>query len=99
VTSTAKHIITVAYNSATAAVAPVITLDGVTCTIGSTNPPSGTINSDAAFALEMNNNQVINANDKGLGGTIYELLAYKSIPSAGNQATLLANAKAFYGIP
>jgi hypothetical protein len=99
ITKTSRHIVTVAYNAATPAVAPVITLDGVTCIIGAITLPVGAVTSDAAFPLELSNNQVINANDKGLGGTIYEALVYKGIPSAGDQEALIANAKAFYGIP
>lgn len=93
-----KHVITVAWNASTPTVAPVFTVDGATLTIaGGFTLPSGAITSDVGGTLELFNDLYSNGNAAAFGGTIYEAIFYKSIPS--NQAALIASMKSFYGIP
>ena len=92
------HVITVSWNATTPAVAPVVTLDGVTCSIASYTPPTGTFASDAAAPLILFNDNILNALADAFGGGLFEVLLYKSIPSGANQATLVSNMRTYYGI-
>jgi hypothetical protein len=97
-TAASKHVITLAWNAATPTVAPVITVDGgAPFTFSGYTLPVGAITSDVGGNLELFNDQMINANNSAFGGTIYEAVFYKSIPS--NQAALITSMKSFYGIP
>ncbi len=98
VTSNARHVVTVTYNAATPTTAPVVTLDGVTCTFASVSNPTGAIISDATLPLELINDNVISGNNGSLGGTLYEALFYKGAMSAANRAALVANIQTFYQI-
>jgi hypothetical protein len=93
------HVVTVAWNASTPATPAVITLDGVTCTYNSTQAPVGALGTDVGQPLQLFNDQVIGANNEALNGEIYETMFWKSIPSAPDQATLIANIKSYYSIP
>jgi hypothetical protein len=95
ITQAGRHVVTVAYNAATPATAPVITLDGTVTTLQPTAPVGAAV-SDVGFPLQLLNNNVISTNNAALAGSIYEVILIRGTPSAGIQAALNANARTFY---
>jgi hypothetical protein len=93
-----KHIVSVSFNDTTLA-APIVSIDGTVCTFGSSSGVSGLATSDHGSPLDLINNTVINSNDHALDGTMYEAMFFKGPVSAPNQAILVADMKAYYGIP
>lgn len=93
------HLVTVSYDARTPNVAPHITLDGVACTLFTFQNPVGAIADDTGAPLILFNDNVLSSLGNGFGGGLYEVLLYKSIPSPADQATLIANVKAYYQIP
>jgi hypothetical protein len=95
------HVVTIAFNLTIPGTPATITLDGVVCGYQATSGGSG-FTSDAGTALEIFNGHVASQgqnNFAAFGGSVYELMAWKSIPSAENQTKLLNNVRAYYGTP
>jgi hypothetical protein len=93
------HVLTIAWSAATPATPATITLDGVVCTLNSSATPVGTFASDAGQPLILFNDNVLDTLNNGFGGGLYEVLLYKSIPSAPNQTALVNSIKTYYSIP
>lgn len=93
-----KHIVSVAFDASSPTVAPVTSIDGVACTFGTTSPVSGAATSDSGFNLELINNEVLSTNGNSMQDTMYEAIFFKGAVSASDQALLVADMKAAYGI-
>jgi hypothetical protein len=96
--SPVRHVVTVAWNSATPTTPAVITLDGVVCTY-TNSAPAQSLTSEAG-PLMVFNDQVINSTPlDAVNGQLYEVIAWKSQPSAGVQASLINNMRSYFGTP
>jgi hypothetical protein len=93
--SPARHVVTIAWDKSTQATPAVITLDGVVCSL--TNSIGGALVPEAG-PLAVMNDKVDGGSDfvEALNGQLYEIMAWKSIPSAPDQAALVTNMKAYY---
>jgi hypothetical protein len=95
-----RHVVTIAWNSSTPAVAAVITLDGVVCGYNAgTSAPGGALSSEAGPVMIMNDAILNPAPGDKLAGQLYELVAWKTQPPAGVQTTLINNMRSYFGTP
>jgi Alpha-L-arabinofuranosidase B, catalytic len=97
VSANARHVVTVAWNASSVSTPATITLDGVVCGYNSTQTPVGAF-SDSTVSMETFNDTVISANNTALGGGLFEVMMWKSIPSAAAQANLIKNMRTYYGV-
>jgi Alpha-L-arabinofuranosidase B, catalytic len=91
------HVVTMAWNASTPTVAPVVTIDGVTCTFSNWTAPTGTFANDVGQGLFLFNDNMLNTLNVAFGGGLFEVILYKSIPAGANQ--LITNMKNYYQIP
>jgi hypothetical protein len=73
-------------------------LDGVVCTYKN-SAPAQSLTSEAGPLMAFND-QVINSTPiDAVNGQLYEVIAWKSQPSAGVQASLINNMRSYFGTP
>jgi hypothetical protein len=93
-----RHVMTVSWNSTTPTVPAIMTLDGVTCGLNAVQNPVGGLSSEAGL-LEVINDNSLHTNSEALDGHLFELLVWKSIPSAGIQTALINNLRNYFKTP
>lgn len=100
VTNNAIHILEIQYDRSSSANVPVFAVDGVVTTIENANGYGGTPNNDGDTGLQLLNSDSLGAGKNfAWDGYIYEGYFFARILSPTDRATLIANLKAYYGIP